>query len=210
MARSSRTPRASSTQSRLLVLSHFAPQRIDQERRQGPARAGQGHHLLPSAQRRGARSRQLPQRARARHPASSPTRCTTVCSSRRSPKIAKSTKTASSIARARARSKRSMNVGVDMEAARPKLKTLDTDFQKTLLKVHESARIAYLTTGHGEINEGGRSRGAHRQRRPQALRVPELLGQRPGARAGPRKRNPQRRDHRGGVRARAPVPPRAK
>ena len=32
-------------------------------------------------------------------------------------------------------SEETLNVGVDMEAARPKLKTLDTDFQKTLLKV---------------------------------------------------------------------------
>jgi hypothetical protein len=52
-----------------------------------------------------------------------------------------------------------MNVGVDMEAARPKLKTFDTDFQKTLLKVSRSARVAYLTTGHGEINEGGDPEG---------------------------------------------------
>jgi gliding motility-associatede transport system auxiliary component len=46
-----------------------------------------------------------------------------------------------------------LTVGVDMEAARAKLKTLDTDFQKNLIKVSREVRIAYLTTGHGEMNE---------------------------------------------------------
>jgi len=49
----------------------------------------------------------------------------------------------------------SLIIGTDMEAARAKLKTLDTDFQKNLIKVSREMRIVYLTTGHGEMNEKG-------------------------------------------------------
>ncbi|HMJ14010.1 MAG TPA: Gldg family protein [Polyangiaceae bacterium] len=44
-------------------------------------------------------------------------------------------------------------IGTDMKDARPKLKTLDQDFQEKLLKMARSRRIAYLTAGHGELNE---------------------------------------------------------
>jgi hypothetical protein len=40
-----------------------------------------------------------------------------------------------------------------MKSAAAKLKTLDADFQKALLKVMRKDRVAYLTVGHGEINE---------------------------------------------------------
>jgi hypothetical protein len=40
-----------------------------------------------------------------------------------------------------------------MATARPKLKTLDGDFQKTLLKVLREKRTAYFTVGHGELND---------------------------------------------------------
>ncbi|HKQ68113.1 MAG TPA: Gldg family protein [Polyangiaceae bacterium] len=56
---------------------------------------------------------------------------------------------------ARGPTQESMTLGVEMDPARPKLKTLDTDFQKNLIKVSREARTAYLTTGHGEMNEGG-------------------------------------------------------
>jgi gliding motility-associatede transport system auxiliary component len=46
-----------------------------------------------------------------------------------------------------------MPIGTDMQAARAKLKTLDTDFQKTLLKLVRERRTAYVTTGHGELND---------------------------------------------------------
>jgi hypothetical protein len=48
-----------------------------------------------------------------------------------------------------------MSIGTEMEPARAKLKVLDQDFQKNLIKVSREVRIAYLTTGHGEMNEGG-------------------------------------------------------
>lgn len=44
-------------------------------------------------------------------------------------------------------------LGTDMAKAAVKLKTLDGDFQKALLKVLRDARVVYFTTGHGEINE---------------------------------------------------------
>jgi hypothetical protein len=44
-------------------------------------------------------------------------------------------------------------LGTDMKTAQGKLKTLDTDFQKALLKVMRSAHVVYFTVGHGELNE---------------------------------------------------------
>lgn len=44
-------------------------------------------------------------------------------------------------------------IGTDMSQARSRLRSLDGDFQKALLKLVRERRIAYLTTGHGELNE---------------------------------------------------------
>ncbi|AKT39842.1 Gldg family protein [Chondromyces crocatus] len=46
-----------------------------------------------------------------------------------------------------------VTVGADIKTAAAKLKTLDADFQKALLKVVRSQRTAYFTVGHGELNE---------------------------------------------------------
>jgi hypothetical protein len=46
-----------------------------------------------------------------------------------------------------------LTVGTDMQAARAKLKTLDADFQKSLLKVLRAKKTAYFTVGHGELND---------------------------------------------------------
>jgi hypothetical protein len=46
-----------------------------------------------------------------------------------------------------------ISLGTDIQAARPKLKTLDADFQKALLKVVREKRTAYFTVGHGELND---------------------------------------------------------
>lgn len=48
---------------------------------------------------------------------------------------------------------KSLTVGTEMRTARAKLKTLDRDFQELLLQVARSRRSAYLTVGHGELNE---------------------------------------------------------
>lgn len=50
-------------------------------------------------------------------------------------------------------SRESVTIGADMKTAASKLKSLDADFQKALLKVMRSQRVAYLTVGHGEVNE---------------------------------------------------------
>ncbi len=47
----------------------------------------------------------------------------------------------------------SISLGVDIAAARPKLKGLDAEFQKALLKVLRERRTAYFTVGHGELND---------------------------------------------------------
>lgn len=44
-------------------------------------------------------------------------------------------------------------IGTDMKDARPKLKTLDADFQEKLLKLARASRNAYLTAGHGELSD---------------------------------------------------------
>ncbi len=46
-----------------------------------------------------------------------------------------------------------LDIGTDMKDARPKLKTLDRDFQAKLLKLVRSRRTAYLTVGHGEVSD---------------------------------------------------------
>jgi hypothetical protein len=50
-----------------------------------------------------------------------------------------------------------VTIGADPKTANPKLKTLDQDFQKALMKVMRPQRTAYLTVGHGEVNEGAAS-----------------------------------------------------
>lgn len=47
-----------------------------------------------------------------------------------------------------------LTVGSEMKSAASKLKSLDADFQKSLLKSMRDQRTAYLTVGHGEISEG--------------------------------------------------------
>jgi hypothetical protein len=46
-----------------------------------------------------------------------------------------------------------LDIGEDEAKAAPKLKKLDGEFQKTLMKVVRSRRTVYLTVGHGELNE---------------------------------------------------------
>ena len=53
----------------------------------------------------------------------------------------------------RGASRETLTIGAEMKTAGAKLKSLDTDFQKALLKVMRAPRIAYLTVGHGELNE---------------------------------------------------------
>jgi hypothetical protein len=54
---------------------------------------------------------------------------------------------------ARGPTEETLSFGTDMEGARAKLKSLDTDFQKVLIKVSRETRTIYFTTGHGELNE---------------------------------------------------------
>lgn len=45
-----------------------------------------------------------------------------------------------------------IKVGEDLDAARRKLKRLDEDFNKALLKMARDKRVIYFTAGHGELN----------------------------------------------------------
>jgi hypothetical protein len=92
------------------------------------------------------------------------------------PQIAKDAKVADDgvIVLERGAQHETLSIGTDIQAARPKLKTLDIDFQKTLLKVLREKKTAYFTVGHGELeditptmqNEGRTGKGAR-----------EILGQ---------------------------------
>ena len=46
-----------------------------------------------------------------------------------------------------------VNLGTDIEQARPKLKTLDRDMKEQLLKLARARLTAYVTVGHGELND---------------------------------------------------------
>ncbi|HYQ01762.1 MAG TPA: Gldg family protein [Polyangiaceae bacterium] len=51
-----------------------------------------------------------------------------------------------------------VNVGTELEAARPKLKTLDKDVKEQLLKLARARLTAYMTVGHGELNDAGKGK----------------------------------------------------
>lgn len=53
----------------------------------------------------------------------------------------------------RGEARETLSIGTDIKGAMGKLKSLDVDFQKSLLKVMRSARIAYMTVTHGELND---------------------------------------------------------
>ena len=57
----------------------------------------------------------------------------------------------------RGKLRETLTIGTDLASARAKLKTLDADFQKSLLKVIREQKTAYLTVGHGELNENATS-----------------------------------------------------
>jgi hypothetical protein len=71
------------------------------------------------------------------------------------PAVAKEAKVTSDgvIVLTRGASRETLTIGTDMKVAAGRLKTLDADFQKSLLKVMREAHLAYLTVGHGELNE---------------------------------------------------------
>jgi hypothetical protein len=51
-----------------------------------------------------------------------------------------------------------VSVGTELDAARPKLKTLDIDVLEQLLKLARARLTAYMTVGHGELNDAGKAK----------------------------------------------------
>ena len=80
------------------------------------------------------------------------------------PAIAKESKVSADgvLVLTRGPSRESVSIGVEMKSAAGKLKTLDGDFQKALLKVLRAAHVAYVTTGHGELTDGNKDAGEGR------------------------------------------------
>ena len=89
------------------------------------------------------------------------------------PKLAKELRAVQDgvIVLSRGTSIQSLSVGTELEAARPKLKTLDRDFQEQLLKILRARRTAYLTVGHGELNDSPRAASSESQRGAQIVRT---------------------------------------
>ena len=89
------------------------------------------------------------------------------------PKLAKELRAVQDgvIVLARGTSIQSMSIGTELDTARPKLKTLDRDFQEQLLKILRTRRTAYFTVGHGEINDNARSSADESQRSAQVVRT---------------------------------------
>jgi hypothetical protein len=71
------------------------------------------------------------------------------------PQLAKDLKVTSDgvVVLKRGDSRESLTIGAELKTAQAKLKSLDGDFQKSLLKLLRAQRTAYLTVGHGELNE---------------------------------------------------------
>lgn len=67
-------------------------------------------------------------------------------------------------------SRETLTIGADMKTAATKLKSLDGDFQKALLKSMRAQRTAYLTVGHGELNETSSGPAASEGRTAKGLR----------------------------------------
>lgn len=57
-----------------------------------------------------------------------------------------------------------MQISTKIDEARPKLKTLDREVQEKLLKLVRSRRTAYMTVGHGELNDPPHGRQAEEGR----------------------------------------------
>ncbi len=53
----------------------------------------------------------------------------------------------------RGKTSKKLEIGSDIKIAARKLKTLDGEFQKALMKAMRDKRTVYLTVGHGELNE---------------------------------------------------------
>jgi len=71
------------------------------------------------------------------------------------PKVAKEIRASQDgvVILARGEVHQTINVGVEPKNARTVLRNLDQEFQKNLLKLSRDAKVVYLTTGHGEVNE---------------------------------------------------------
>jgi hypothetical protein len=62
-----------------------------------------------------------------------------------------------SIVLARGTSTQNVIIGTELKSAQAKLKTLDRDFQEQLTKLARARRTAYLSVGHGELNDSPKS-----------------------------------------------------
>jgi hypothetical protein len=76
------------------------------------------------------------------------------------PKLAKELRATQdgSIVLARGTTTQNLMIGTELKQAQAKLKTLDRDFQEQLTKLARARRTAYLSVGHGELNDSPRGK----------------------------------------------------
>lgn len=78
------------------------------------------------------------------------------------PKLAKELRATQdgAIVLSRGTTTQTIQLGTELAKAKTKLKTLDRDFQEQLTKLAKSRRTAYITVGHGELNDSPKNPGA--------------------------------------------------
>jgi hypothetical protein len=76
------------------------------------------------------------------------------------PKLAKELRATQdgSIVLSRGTTTQNLMIGTELKQAQSKLKTLDRDFQEQLTKLARARRTAYLSVGHGELNDSPRGK----------------------------------------------------
>jgi len=72
-----------------------------------------------------------------------------------SPKVAREMRVSQdgTLVLSRGEVRQTMNVGLELRHARTTLRNFDQEFQKNLMKLARDAKVAYLTVGHGELND---------------------------------------------------------
>jgi hypothetical protein len=78
------------------------------------------------------------------------------------PKLAKELRATQdgSVVLSRGTTTQTLQIGTELDKAKTKLKTLDRDFQEQLTKLAKTRRTAYLSVGHGELNDSSKLPGS--------------------------------------------------
>lgn len=89
-----------------------------------------------------------------------------------SPKIARDLRVAQDgiVVLSRGELRQNISLTTDFKSARTTLRNFDQEFQKNLMKIARDAKNAYVTTGHGELNDRAQGTNADKERGISGLR----------------------------------------